>query len=291
MRPDQRLLRLRIFELLSDRLEHGNPVLSYQELANFDVDGTETRLIANSKGIWNPRWMDETLAIRSSLASPYQDQELEPGIWRYDYQALSEEGDNRKLRLAFERGTPIIWIREIAKGAFIPHFPVYVIDDNRSERYFKIAVEEVQLLSGSVDSDARRYIERMVKQRLHQPEFRGKVLLAYRNRCTVCRLNHPELLDAAHILPDSHALGQPIVPNGMSMCKIHHSAYDSNFLGIDPGHRIHINRALLEEKDGPMLKHGLQEMHGLSIDVPRTAKDKPRPDFLEIRFAEFQNAS
>lgn len=286
----QSALRQRLFSLLDERLQHGNPALTYQELAAFDVDGTPKRLIANSKGIWNPQWMDETLAIRSSFKSPYQDQELETGIWRYDYQALSTQGDNRKLRLAYERATPIIWIREIAKGAFIPHFPVYVIEDNMADRYFKIAVQEIQLLGSSSDDDARRYVARMVKQRVHQPEFRGKVLLAYQNRCTVCRLNHPELLDAAHILPDSHELGRPVVSNGLSMCKIHHSAYDNNFLGIDPNYTIHINKDLLKERDGPMLKHGLQEMHGQKITTPRKSALKPSQDFLSMRFDDFATA-
>lgn len=283
----QAALRQRLFSLLDQRLDRGIPSLTYQELANFDVDGKPLRLIANSKGIWNPQWLDETLAIRSSLSSPYQDQELEPGIWRYDYQARSVEGDNRKLRLAYERGTPIIWIREIARGAFIPHYPVYVIEDNTTERYFKIAIQEVRLFTQTDDADSRQYIERMVKHRVHQREFRGKVLLAYANKCTVCRLNHPELLDAAHILPDSHELGRPVVTNGLSMCKIHHSAYDNNFLGIDPDYTIHINQDLLDERDGPMLKHGLQEMHGSRMTLPRAAQSYPDPVGLEARFRDF----
>lgn len=286
----QAALRKRLFTLLDQRLDRGSPALTYQELANFDVDGNPLRLIANSKGIWNPQWLDETLAIRSSLSSPYHDQELEPGIWRYDYQARSVDGDNRKLRLAYERGTPIIWIREIVKGAFIPHYPVYVIEDNTAERYFKIAIQEVQLLHHPGNPDSRAYIERLVKQRVHQREFRGKVLLAYGNRCTICRLHHPELLDAAHILPDAHDQGVPTVPNGLSMCKIHHSAYDAYFMGIDTNYRVHINQQLLDERDGPMLKHGLQEMHGLSIQVPSNPILQPSKVALEARFAEFESA-
>ena len=34
---------------------------------------------------------------------------------------------------------------------------------------------------------------------------------AYRECCAVCRLRHAELLDAAHILPDGHPKGEPIV--------------------------------------------------------------------------------
>lgn len=94
-------IRQRIFDALEQRLARGEPTMSYEELANFTVDGEKRRLRANSKGIWNPQWLDETLTIYSAMNSPYSDQELSPGIWRYDYQARSTEGDNTKLRRAF----------------------------------------------------------------------------------------------------------------------------------------------------------------------------------------------
>lgn len=283
-------LRQRIFSALEDRLAKGEPTLTYEELANFTVDGEKRRLRANSKGIWNPQWLDETLTIYSAMNSPYSDQELSPGIWRYDYQARSTEGDNTKLRRAYQRQTPIIWIKEIAKGVYVPHFPVYVIEDNTAEKFFTIAIEEVHLMGVPTNDDSRRYVEQTVKRRVHQREFRGKVLHAYEHRCTICRLAHPELLDAAHIMPDCHERGVPAVTNGMSMCKIHHSAYDANFLGIDPNYQVHINQELLEERDGPMLKHGLQEMHGSLIHVPRLSRHKPDKSALESRFGDFEKA-
>jgi hypothetical protein len=39
---------------------------------------------------------------------------------------------------------------------------------------------------------------------------------------------------------------------------IHHLAYDRNLLGIDPTGLVHIARSLREERDGPMLREGLQ---------------------------------
>lgn len=39
--------------------------------------------------------------------------------------------------------------------------------------------------------------------------------------------------------------------------------------------------------DGPMLLHGLQEMHGRSLTVPVRRQDRPDKDRLEQRFAEF----
>lgn len=48
------------------------------------------------------------------------------------------------------------------------------------------------------------------------------------------RLRHADLLDAAHVLPDTHPPGIPVVPNGLARCKIHYAAYDRNILGVRP---------------------------------------------------------
>ena len=80
---------------------------------------------------------------------------------------------------------------------------------------------------------------------------------AYRTRCAMCRLRHGELLDGAHILEDRHERGLPEVPNGLALCKIHHSAYDLNILGIDPEYRVHVSEKVLDEHDGPMLRYGI----------------------------------
>lgn len=116
-------------------------------------------------------------------------------------------------------------------------------------------------------------------------------MLAYKRQCCVCSLKHASLLDAAHITPDNDTRGLPEVSNGLSLCKIHHAAYDQQFLGIDPDGVVHINKALLEEVDGPMLRHGLQEMHGGSILIPRHREERPDPSRLEERFARFLHSA
>jgi putative restriction endonuclease len=117
--------------------------------------------------------------------------------------------------------------------------------------------------------------------------FRAQVIHAYERSCTVCRLHHPDLLDAAHILPDSAHSGIPVVSNGLALCKIHHAAYDRNLMGITPDHEVRINADLLAEVDGPMLRHGLQEMHGSLITLPKRREERPSRDALAARFAEF----
>ena len=134
------------------------------------------------------------------------------------------------------------------------------------------------------------YITVATRQRLHQRSFRVRVLRAYRERCALCRLGHKQLLDAAHILPDSDPLGIPVVPNGLALCKLHHSAFDLNLIAIRPDLVVHVRQDILNEKDGPMLLHGLQEFHERRIFVPRRSDERPRTDLLEERYRRFLSA-
>ena len=104
---------------------------------------------------------------------------------------------------------------------------------------------------------------RQFRQRLHQRSFRERVLRAYREQCALCRLRHQELLDAAHIVPDTEPGGDPIVPNGLSLCKLHHAAFDRHFVGVRGHYVVEVRPDLLEEHDGPMLVHGLQGLQAL----------------------------
>jgi putative restriction endonuclease len=126
---------------------------------------------------------------------------------------------------------------------------------------------------------------------LVQQGFRERVLRAYQEQCAICRLRHDELLEAAHILPDGHPKGEPIVPNGLALCALHHAAFDGNILGIRPDFVVEVRLDILREKDGPMLQHGLQGFQGLSILKPRSRALWPRVDFLSERYEELRRAS
>ena len=104
---------------------------------------------------------------------------------------------------------------------------------------------------------------RLGKQRMHQQEFRQRVLRAYREQCAICRLRHEELLDAAHILLDGHPRGEPVVPNGLALCK---------------------------ESDGTMLKYGLQGFQDARLLLPRDPALRPNLEFVEERYGMFRRA-
>ncbi len=285
--------RQQIFDALAAVVAESG-VVTREQLSAFPVGGTTLRLIDQSRGIWNPRSMAATLSVVSSPDGPYADGDVQGGLFRYDYRAGSTEGDNSKLRRAHELRLPMISLRKIDTGVYVPIFPVYVVGDDVASRQFTLAVDESLRFLAHVDQDSiaeRRYAERIALHRLHQAEFRGRVLRAYQTRCAVCSLRHGRLLDAAHIIGDRQSGGEPVVPNGLSLCKIHHAAFDSNLLGISPGYEVRIDTALLDEVDGPMLQHGLQAMHGRVLELPERRRDWPDGERLEQRWAEFGRAS
>lgn len=283
--------RSRIFELLEEHRDSGNGTITRAELESFSVDGETLKLVDQSRGIRNLAGWDETLSIISNPDGPYPDKEVMPGVWEYHYQKGTTDGSNTKLRRAMETETPIILLRMIAKGVFVPVFPVYVLKDDTERRIFTVAVMDNLGIKIPEQLDNRAYRETTVKRRAHQPEFRARVLRAYDEACALCHLKYVQLLDAAHILPDSHPQGFPTVQNGLSMCKIHHAAYDSDLLGIDPDYKVHINQRLLDDSDGPMLRHGLQAMHGATLTLPHDSNLRPLKGNLAERFETYEKAS
>lgn len=287
-------LRQQIFDWVRERAELNGGFLHRDELLDYHVRGNKLPIIDYSRGIRNPADFTSTLSIISTVNGPYDDTESDDGLLHYAYRKGDPfTGDNRKLRNALHTGSPLILFRKEVKNIYTPVLPVYVVDDEPENSQFIIALDESFTFLPDVrhlTTPQREYAVRLAKQRLHQPAFRTRVLVAYESRCTVCELKHASLLDAAHIVPDGHDLGVPTVNNGLSLCKIHHAAYDQNMLGVTPDYEVRIALDLLDEIDGPMLKHGLQEMHGRHVTLPSRPKDRPSRDHLAWRFEQFATA-
>lgn len=286
---DELAVRAAAMAYVADRADRAGGVVTRAELEAFTYDGEPLKLIDTGRGIRNPRQLQATLSILSQPRGPYDD-DLDPvdGLLRYAYRAqAADSGDNRKLRRAAELAVPLLLLQGIAPGVFVPRMPVYVVHDDPVGRYVKVAVDEsLRFRSGPASDDARMYAERLTRLRLHQPVFRARVLAAYERRCAICRLKHVDLLDAAHIVGDAES-GQPVVPNGLSLCKIHHAAYDRQILGVRPDYVVAVRADVLEEVDGPMLRHGLQDVHGWRLELPARIVDRPDRQLLAERWASF----
>lgn len=278
-------------EWVRERSELNGGFLYRDELLDFHIDGQKLPVIDYSRGIRNPGAFASTLSIVSAVDGPYDDTESDDGLLHYAYRKGDPwSGDNRKLRNALETGMPLILFRKEVANIYTPVMPVYVVDDYPEERTFLIALDESFTFLSDVrhlTAPQRAYALRLAKQRLHQPAFRTRVLVAYATECAVCSLKHGSLLDAAHIVPDGHERGTPTVDNGLALCKIHHAAYDQNMLGVTPDCEVRIAHDLLVEIDGPMLKHGLQEMHGRRLHLPSRTSDRPNRELLAWRYEQF----
>jgi len=301
--PDDRLRAAAFAYLERLRQRHGDHI-SYRDLEAFQFEGRRVSLIQRMRGIRVVSGLDAALSILTTYRArpedrPYEDAEGSDGYLRYKWRGIDPDTfDNEALRTALELGKPLIWFVGVSTGMYLPLFPVWLVGEEPREHQFVVALdEEMQRQWESanvyhpVDLALRRqYAQAIVHQRLHQRVFRERVLIAYSSQCALCRLRHPELLDAAHIKEDSEG-GEPIVPNGVAMCAIHHRAFDAQVLGIRPDYVLQVRHDVLEEHDGPTLRHALQGLHGETLIVPSRRAARPAPDLLEERYERFRRAS
>jgi putative restriction endonuclease len=206
--------------------------------------------------------------------------------------------DNVGLRKAAQLKAPLIYFHGIVPGRYTAEYPVFIVGDDRERLTFMVSVDERRIASlgtveeASAETDIRRrYATRLVQQRLHQQEFRERVLEAYQRHCAVCRLKRDALLEAAHIIADCDDHGVPSIPNGIALCKLHHAAFDAHLIAVRPDYRVEVRDDLLRETDGPMLRHGLQGFNDQLIRLPRLDRHRPDRARLEARYELFRRAT
>ncbi len=300
---DDRSVRLATFKWLEEQTDLNGYSLERTLLAQgFEYQGERIRLVG-PQGIFKPRCLDLPLSITTVAGGPYADSFRPDGLLSYRYRGTDPlHRDNVGLQECLQQRQPLVYLHGIEAGTYVPAWPVFIVGADDRALTFTVAVDDALALrqldalpmgsSVQADSEIRRgYITRLARQRIHQQAFRERVLHAYREQCALCRLKHGVLLDAAHIVPDSDPEGEPVTSNGISLCKLHHAAFDKHFLAIRPDYLIEIRRDLLDETDGPMLKHGLQGLHHQAIVVPSREDQKPNRLALEQRYQRFKDAS
>ncbi|HET6380392.1 MAG TPA: HNH endonuclease [candidate division Zixibacteria bacterium] len=296
-------IRLAAFQWLTVQMElHGEALPRTVLARGFDYEGTRVPLL-NPQGIFKPAILDVPLSITTIPGGPYDDQlGSASGVITYRYRGTDpQHRDNRGLREAMRRQIPLIYFYRLQPGQYLATFPVYIVGDHPADLAFDVQVDDVQQLfapevaaAPAIAEDRaeirREYVTAVVRRRLHQQAFRARVLEAYRTQCALCRLRHQELLDAAHIIGDAQEQGDPVVSNGLSLCKLHHAAFDRHFLTVRPDYRIEVRQSVLDEEDGPMLLHGLKEMHERLILLPSNVSLQPDRDRLAQRYQAFRAA-
>ncbi|MDT0501408.1 MULTISPECIES: HNH endonuclease signature motif containing protein [unclassified Halomonas] len=263
----------------------------------------ESFLIASRAiGIFKPKQMpDGILSIKTVVPKQgriniYSDGTSDEGGFWYSLEAGgSEKPANRQLLISYERRDPIIYLVGVAPGRYLPLWPCYIDNIDLTKELCHVSMHQsasqishVSESSSTYTADEleKRYVIREAKTRVHQAEFRARVMRAYSNRCAMTGLPVPQLLDAAHIIPDSDQASTAEVSNGISLSRLHHRAYDADLIGIDPNFRIHLNSDLLSTQDGPLLE-SMKQLNGQMISMPKHCKDRPSQEALELRFQRF----
>ena len=296
-------MRMAAFEHVR-RLGEVHDHLTADELKpGFVFEGERIPLVNPRRGIFKPRQMRYLLSIKTVYPRPgarvwYDDQrdvhrQIFEGDETVDYAFMRqnpEAADNRWLREAFENRIPVIYFLGIAPGRYQAVLPAFISgwDADALKAGVAFGMPEQDAFAPPENALERRYALRAVQQRLHQASFREAVIAAYDGRCALSGLPEQRLLDAAHIISDKdERLGQPIVPNGLPLSKIHHAAFDAYLIGIDPDYRLHVSDRLLDQNDGPMLE-ALKQLDGEALHLPSRVKDRPDRDRLAVRFERFK---
>ena len=58
-------------------------------------------------------------------------------------------------------------------------------------------------------------------------------------------------------------------------------------ISVNPDYIIHVRKDVLDEEDGPMLQHGLKELHKVRIILPHSEHHWPNRDYLDRRYQKF----
>lgn len=108
--------------------------------------------------------------------------------------------------------------------------------------------------------------ETTVQARAVDPEFRVTVLSRYDRTCPVSGVDHPGLLDVAHVLPWSEYPGyRADLGNVLPLSKTHHAAFDRDLFTIDEDYRLRVNPEFETESD--VLQRTLIQQDGERIAV------------------------
>lgn len=272
-----------------------------------NINGAHIHITSKAEGIFKPKEINEgAISIKTTVPKKgryniYDDKEFDDGFFHYSLKASGNLKSNSYLKQNYLNKTPLIYFIGVTPGFYKAVFPCFVngFDETTQaalvapgihiESYASLTDQKEKLLPPTFIE--RRYAVREVKARLHQEAFRDMVLTAYNHKCAISGLPVPDLLEAAHIIPDAHEQGLAEVQNGICLSRLHHKAFDKMLIGIRPDHTIVVSEKLKSISDGPILEYGLKQIDGLRISIPKKIELQPSSKYLEMRWEHFLSAN
>ena len=116
-----------------------------------------------------------------------------------------------------------------------------------------------------------------VKPPVRSAGFRRAIMRIYEYTCAICRLkicapSGESVTDAAHIVPFSVSHNDDI-RNGMSLCKLHHWAFDTGLISVNEAYRVIVSPSVTESM--------LTGLDNRKIYLPMKCELRPAREALE----------
>ena len=286
---DRELRNAALFAVQRLWRRHGDAVPWGPISEGFEYRGERLHFLSPfGEGVWKPAELSTgALSVRSTIASRYDDERVSEDRAWYDYSPHASRND--WLRESMEQRLPVLYFLQVKPKPGVEYLvfaPVEVIADDPDRERFLLdlnpsglyegpEVEEVEPVPGRLHRVfERRYGVSEIRTRLFQAHFRREVLGAYGRRCSICSLRESPLLDGAHLVPDREEIGEPRVENGLSLCSLHHRAFDRDLIGVTPELRIHVFRDRLEAPEEKPTQV-ITRHHDQELRVPKDESAQP----------------
>jgi len=151
-------------------------------------------------------------------------------------------------------------------------------DDGR--RFVEDAVEEwagTEMTAETDDGTTAAAYETVTYARAIDPEFRATVLSRFDETCPVSGVDHPELVDVAHVLSWSeYPNHRADLSNVLTLSKTHHAAFDRELFTIDREYRLQVNPAF--ETGSDLLRRTILDRAGEQVPLPDGSVD---PEYFQ----------
>jgi len=131
-----------------------------------------------------------------------------------------------------------------------------------------LSVSDVEMTAGTYETT--------VHVRAVDPEFRATVLSRHDRSCPVSGVDHPGLLDVAHVLSWSdYPEYRADLSNVLALSKTHHAAFDRELFTIDRDYRLRVNPEFETESD--VLQRTIIDRAGERASLP---DDSLKPQYV-----------
>lgn len=201
------------------------------------------------------------------------------------------------LRKAHIRG-----IAAISKGnkeiavAFRPDLFVHYVEGLEEIHGFGESDKDFQILERVIEnsekindgliekvSAPRKMVAATINKKLRDASFQSRVLTAYSFTCAFCGIQL-KLIDAAHIVPVSEPSSSDETCNGISLCPLHHRAFDRALVTLNEKYQIILNEKELTKlkkigHDGEMDRF-VKTLKPI-IKTPPSLNDMPHKDYIK----------